>query len=134
MTESLPFRTLSPWLEAQFGRPVHRVALDAGSSCPNRDGTKGRGGCIYCNVEGSGTGALREGKDLELQLQQGLERMAVREENLGVIAYFQSYSNTYVEPARLEAVLSILEPHLAERGGPVVAISIPRCLRNRMMC
>ena len=55
MTAVLPYRTLSPWLFERFGGPVHRVALDAGSTCPNRDGTKGFGGCVYCDVEGSGT-------------------------------------------------------------------------------
>ena len=45
-----------------------RVALDAGSSCPNRDGTKGFGGCFYCDVEGSGTGELRSGRELAEQL------------------------------------------------------------------
>ncbi len=124
MSDPIPFRTLAPWLLATFGRPVHRIALDAGSSCPNRDGTKGRGGCIYCDVEGSGTGALREGKDLVEQLNRGLRRIARRGPNVGAIAYFQSYSNTYVEPQRLEAVLSVLEPHLASGGGPLVALAV----------
>jgi radical SAM superfamily enzyme len=48
MVQTLPFRTLRPWLVDTFGRPVHRVALDAGSQCPNRDGTRGFGGCVYC--------------------------------------------------------------------------------------
>ena len=120
----LPFRTLAPWLWERFGAEVHRVALDAGSSCPNRDGTKGRGGCTYCDVEGSGTGALRAGLELARQLESGLARVARRGPGTRVIAYFQSYSNTYVERARLEQVLSVVEPHLAARGGPVVALSI----------
>ena len=56
MPPTLPFRTLAPWLESEFGRPVYRVALDAGSTCPNRDGSKGLGGCTYCDVEGGFTG------------------------------------------------------------------------------
>jgi len=124
MSDALLFRTLAPWLVERFGRAVFRVALDAGSSCPNRDGTKGRGGCVYCDVEGSGTGALREGRALEEQLVAGLARIARRGDGAGVIAYFQSYSNTYVEPARLEAVLAVIEPYLASRGGPIVALSV----------
>ena len=46
MASELPFRTLRPWLIETFGRPVHRVALDAGSQCPNRDGSKGFGGAL----------------------------------------------------------------------------------------
>ncbi|TDJ71448.1 MAG: TIGR01212 family radical SAM protein [Planctomycetota bacterium] len=125
---TLPFRTLAPWLRATFGRPVHRVALDAGSTCPNRDGTRGFGGCTYCDVEGSGTGALRTGSDLKQQLAEGIRRVRRRGDDVGVIAYFQSYSNTYVEEGRLGEVLRIVEPYL---GDPIVAVSIatrPDCL------
>jgi uncharacterized protein len=115
------FRTLSPWLFETFGRPVHRVALDAGSTCPNRDGSKGFGGCVYCDVEGSGTGALRSGKELALQLEAGIARVARRAPGCGVIAYFQSYSNTYVDRARLREVLSVVEAHL---GDPIVCVSV----------
>lgn len=116
------FRTLRPWLLATFGRPVHRLALDAGSTCPNRDGTRGWGGCAYCDVEGSGTGALKSGLDLRQQLELGLARLARREGGAaGVIAYFQSYSNTYVSPERLDEVLGVVE---ARAGEPLVAVSV----------
>jgi len=108
------YRRLAPWLRTTFGRAVHRVALDAGSTCPNRDGTLGRGGCTYCDVEGSGTGALRAGRDLARQLEQGIARVRRRAADCGVIAYFQSYSNTYVSDERLEEVLGVVEPHLGE--------------------
>lgn len=128
----LPFRTLAPWLRETFGRPVHRVALDAGSTCPNRDGSKGTGGCTYCDVEGSGTGALRSGQDLAQQFEQGLARVARRrkahEPEVGVIAYLQSYTNTYVDEARFDEVLQVIEPHV---GGQVVCVSVatrPDCL------
>lgn len=115
------FSTLRPWLVRTFGRPVHRVALDAGSTCPNRDGTRGRGGCTYCDVEGSGTGALRAGVELARQLEVGIARVRRRDPDCGVIAYFQSYSNTYADPSRLEELLAAVEPRL---GDPVVCVSI----------
>jgi radical SAM protein (TIGR01212 family) len=123
------WNALAPWLLARFGRPVHRVALDAGSECPNRDGAKGRGGCWYCDVEGSGTGALRAGVELERQLAEGLARIGRRAPNgasVAAVAYFQSYSNTYVAPARLAEVLRVVEPHLARPGGggAVVAVAL----------
>jgi hypothetical protein len=116
-----PFRALRPWLLESFGRPVHRVALDAGSSCPNRDGSKGFGGCTYCDVEGSGTGARKTGQALAAQLDAGIRRVARRDPEFGVIAYFQSYSNTYVDRTRLREVLSVVEPRL---GDPVVCVSV----------
>ncbi|MFT7486614.1 MAG: radical SAM protein (TIGR01212 family) [Candidatus Paceibacteria bacterium] len=117
----LPFKAMRPFLRQQFGRDVYRVALDAGSTCPNRDGSKGFGGCVYCDVEGSGTGELKSGTELAQQLSEGLARIAKRDGNPGVIAYFQSYSNTYVDQKRLEEVLSVLDGHLED---PVVAVSI----------
>jgi radical SAM protein (TIGR01212 family) len=121
----LRFRPLSRWLEDHFGVPTYRVALDAGSTCPNRDGTLGFGGCVYCDVEGSGTGALRTGQDLAEQLAAGLKRVSGRQQHAGgrhgVIAYFQSYSNTYVETKRLLEVLEVVRPHL---GDPVLAVSV----------
>jgi uncharacterized protein len=117
----LPFNPLRPYLRNRFGREVHRVALDAGSTCPNRDGSKGFGGCSYCDVEGSGTGARKSGQELAAQLEAGIARVRRRGGDPGVIAYFQSYSNTYVDLPRLEEVLSVVEPHLSD---PVVAVSI----------
>jgi len=122
--EALPYRTLAPWLEARFRGPVHRVALDAGSSCPNRDGTKGFGGCTYCDVEGSGTGALKSGLELARQLETGLARVARRGPGVRAIAYFQSYSNTYVSSERLDEVLAVLEPWLERADAPLAAVSL----------
>ena len=116
------FQTLAPALRARFGRPMYRVALDAGSTCPNRDGSKGRGGCVYCTVEGSGTGALRTGAQLEEQLQEGLRRIGRRTPAGGCIAYLQSYSNTYVERDRLVEVLAPVRAAVA--AGTVGCVSI----------
>lgn len=119
-----PFQMLAPWLAARYGGPVHRVALDAGSSCPNRDGTKGFGGCTYCDVEGSGTGAWKSGADLERQLELGLARIARRGANVGAVAYFQSYSNTYVPLERLRSVLDVVRRRVASAHPPIRAVSI----------
>jgi radical SAM protein (TIGR01212 family) len=133
----LPFHTLAPWLRETFSRSVHRVALDAGSTCPNRDGSKGLGGCIYCDVEGSGSGDLRNGVDLTDQLEKGLKRLARRQEPgkppIGVIAYFQSYTNTYVTTQRLIETLDVVRPYL---GRGIVAVSIatrPDCLPDEAL-
>jgi len=138
MSAALPFRTLGPWMQATFGRPVHRVALDAGSTCPNRDGTKGYGGCTYCDVEGSGTGALKTGASLEEQLDRGLERIQRRAPEVGALAYFQSYTNTYVDGARFAEVLDVVARRIGAADGrpPIVAVSVatrPDCLPDEAL-
>ena len=139
--DSPPFLTLRPWMRARFGGPVHRVALDAGSTCPNRDGTKGFGGCTYCDVEGSGTGALKSGQDLGRQLDEGLARVASRvkpgEPPVAAVAYLQSYTNTYVEGGRFDEVLSVIEARLESPGPvPIVVVSVatrPDCLPDEVL-
>lgn len=70
--------------------------LDLGSTCPNRDGSSGYGGCIYCDISGSGTGASKRGEDIDAQVEIGLKRVRrAIPEGPAAILYFQSYSNTY---------------------------------------
>ncbi len=77
---------------------MQKVPLDAGFTCPNRDGTKGRGGCIYCNAYGSGTGTARKGLSIREQMLRGMEHMARRYGARKFLAYFQAFSNTYGPP------------------------------------
>lgn len=119
----LPFRTFAPWLRQTFGRPMYRVALDAGSTCPNRDGSRGFGGCVYCDVEGSGTGALRTGEEIARQLEVGLKRISRRDDDCGCIAYLQSFSNTYVEASRLDEVLEPIERAIDQGKVGIVSIA-----------
>ena len=89
------YHTLNTFLRARFGERVQKVTLDAGFTCPTRDGTKGRGGCIYCNAYGSGTGAARLGLDIRTQMLEGMARLEKRYKARKFLAYFQAYSNTY---------------------------------------
>lgn len=52
------YRDLNTYFREMFGHRVHKITIDAGTTCPNRDGTLSTGGCIYCNAKGSGTGAF----------------------------------------------------------------------------
>jgi hypothetical protein len=136
MNPDLRFRSLAPWLKETFGQPVYRVALDAGSTCPNRDGTRGFGGCTYCDVEGSGTGALRTGKAVAEQLEAGLKRIARRgrgNQAVGAIAYLQSYSNTYGDSARLKELLGAVEPYLGDAVCCVSVATRPDCLQDEAL-
>ena len=96
------YNDLNSYLRGIFGCRVQKISIDAGLSCPNRDGTISTGGCIYCNVRGSGTGAYAHGLSITDQLQRGKTSLAKRYKAKKFIAYFQSFSNTYASPATLE--------------------------------
>ena len=97
------FRDLNTALREHFGCRVQKITLDAGMTCPNRDGTLGAGGCIYCSVRGSGTG-LSQHYSISEQLERGKSRLARRYKAKKFIAYFQSFSNTYGSPQELQAL------------------------------
>ncbi len=86
---------LNSYLRSIFGCRVQKISLDAGLTCPNRDGSIATGGCIYCNSRGSGTGALQKGLSITEQILKGKESLKRRYKAKKFIAYFQSFSNTY---------------------------------------
>ncbi|MFZ5452922.1 MAG: TIGR01212 family radical SAM protein [Thermodesulfobacteriota bacterium] len=100
----LPYRDLNSYLRQRFGERVQKITLDAGLTCPNRDGRVGQGGCLYCNARGSGTGAWSRGLSLSQQLAEGRDRLGRRYGARKFIAYFQSFTNTYASPEHLQAL------------------------------
>ena len=101
--QKLPYNDLNSALRARFGCRVHRITIDAGLTCPNRDGTVGVGGCIYCNDRGSGTGAsVHSSITDQIRAAQPFLRRRYRAEKF--IAYFQSFSNTYAPVDTLRAM------------------------------
>jgi radical SAM protein (TIGR01212 family) len=131
MTEVLPYRDLNSYLKERFGARVQKVTLDAGLTCPNRDGRVGVGGCLYCNARGSGTGAWSRGLSITAQLEEGMSRLARRYGASRFIAYFQSFSNTYAPIDKLQALY-----HEALAYPEVVGLSIgtrPDCLSEEIL-
>jgi radical SAM protein (TIGR01212 family) len=100
MTEKR-YTAFSEELKRVFGCRVHRISVDAGFTCPNRDGTIGRGGCIYCGGEGSGSFGIARGVSVAEQIGHGKEVMVRKYKARRFIAYFQPYSNTYAPVERL---------------------------------
>ncbi|MBF0102695.1 MAG: TIGR01212 family radical SAM protein [Desulfobacterales bacterium] len=86
---------LNTYYRSLYGCRVQKITIDAGMTCPNRDGRLGTGGCIYCNEKGSGTGAFMRGESIQEQLEKGKQFFAKRYNAKKFIAYFQSYTNTY---------------------------------------
>ncbi len=89
------YNDLNTYLRSLYGCRVQKISIDAGLSCPNRDGTVSTGGCIYCNARGSGSGALARGLSVTEQLMQGKQTLFRRYKAKKFLAYFQSFSNTY---------------------------------------
>ncbi len=131
MTAPLPYSDLNSYLRRRFGERVQKITLDAGLTCPNRDGRVGVGGCLYCNVRGSGTGAWAKGLSITRQLEQGAARLGRRYGARKFIAYFQSFSNTYGPMERLRA---LYDEALAFPGVQGLSIATrPDCLNEAVV-
>lgn len=97
---------LGAFFRARLGAPAYKVPLDAGFSCPNRDGTLSRSGCLFCNPAGSGTGLSAQGLPLAEQWARLTPRLRARHPGALLLAYLQAYSNTHASIGRLRAVLA----------------------------
>lgn len=92
------YRDLSGYLKEQFGCKVYKLSLVGCKSCPNRDGTVGSKGCIFCSSVGSGEFAEQPAESIAVQIESSKKRVASKLKNAGkvkYIAYFQSFTNTY---------------------------------------
>lgn len=98
------YLSFSDELKRLFGCKVQRLSVDAGFTCPNRDGTLGSTGCIFCGGKGSGSFGILRGESVAEQLEHAKEVMVRKYKASKFIAYFQSYSNTYAPVERLKAL------------------------------
>lgn len=97
---------------AKHGGRVQKVSVDAGFTCPNRDGSKGIGGCTFCNNDGFTPSYLRDDKDISRQIETGLDFFSRRYPNTRYfVAYFQAYSNTYAPVDQLRKVYEAALTH-----------------------
>ena len=129
MTER--YYSLNRYLRETFGEKVYKLALDGGMSCPNRDGTLGTGGCIFCSAGGSGDFAEGRCGTVAEQIEKAKARVRGKSDARKFIAYFQSYTNTYAPVEYLETLFS---EALAEES--IVALSIgtrPDCLGDEII-
>jgi uncharacterized protein len=116
------------YLRRIYGCRVQKISIDAGLSCPNRDGRILTGGCIYCNARGSGTGTHAQGISVAEQVVRSQALLSKRYHAEKYIAYFQSFSNTY---APVDVLKQLYDEALSVPG--VVGLSIgtrPDCIDN----
>ncbi len=119
------------YLRQIFGCRVQKITIDAGLTCPNRDGRIGTGGCIYCNARGSGTGAAAQGISVAEQIARGKALMAKRYKAGKYIAYFQSFSNTY---APVSVLKGLYDEAVSAAGVVGMAVGTrPDCVDSRIL-
>lgn len=98
------FNAYSEYFRQKFGGRVQKLSLDAGFTCPNRDGSKGRGGCSFCNNNAFNPSYCQPVKSISQQIDEGIELHKKRyRRTRGYLAYFQAYSNTYESVAVLRS-------------------------------
>src|SRR5882672_485271 len=95
------FRSYNRWLQERFGCRVYKVIVDAGFTCPNRDGTVAVGGCTYCNNDSFRPGAVDRLRPIREQVASGIEYLRRRYRAQKFIVYFQPFTNTYAPLERL---------------------------------
>lgn len=103
--EKIHYYSLNNYLKERFGCKVLKISLDAGCTCPNRDGTLDTRGCIFCSAGGSGDFAGDRALSVKEQLEQGKEFIKAKNpkhEDVKYIAYFQAFTNTYGELCKLK--------------------------------
>lgn len=98
-----PYYSLDAWLKNTYGCKCYKIALNAHMTCPNRDGTLGTQGCLFCSAGGSGDFAA-SGTDIRQQLEAGLALFGRKKVGQHYIAYFQAYTNTYAPMERLRTL------------------------------
>ena len=94
MQETL-YNDYGSWLTAQLGFKTQKISLNAGFTCPNRDGRVGTGGCTYCNNQTFNPDYCQTQKSVAQQLEEGKQFFARKYPEMKYLAYFQAYTNTY---------------------------------------
>jgi radical SAM protein (TIGR01212 family) len=124
------YNSLNLYLKQKFGAKVFKVSLNGNFSCPNRDGAKGTGGCIYCNPE-SNRPFISTGNTIREQLLEGIEYAKKRHRAAKFISYFQHYSNTYAD---LDTLKSLYNDAISDPDVVGLAISTrPDCLTDEIL-
>lgn len=127
----MKYTTLNSYLKNKFGCKVYKLAIDGGFTCPNRDGTLGTRGCIFCSRGGSGEFAESKEKSVTQQIDDGKKRVKKKIKDGKYIAYFQAFTNTYAPVCKLKSLYTEAINH-----PDIVALSIgtrPDCLGDDVL-
>lgn len=129
--QAFPYNDYSSYLRKTFGCKVQKISINAGFTCPNRDGTKGRGGCTYCNNQTFNPEYCDNEKSIRRQIEEGKAFFAHKYPDMKYLAYFQAYTNTYGD---IESLRRKYEEALSADG--IVGITIatrPDCISDSLL-
>lgn len=125
--------TLKDYFTSKYKAKVYKITIDAGFTCPNRDGTKGEGGCIYCDPHGSGNAQFSKGLSIEEQVNRNKEFLKKRYKAEKFFLYFQAFTNTY---ASVDKLKKIYERGISSCGDDLLGIIIgtrPDCIDKKKL-
>ena len=126
-----PYHSMDYALKEAYGEKLYRITLNAGLTCPNRDGTVGKGGCTFCSVEGSGDFAGDKCLSITEQLYLGKQILQKKRPVNAFIAYFQAFSNTY---APIPVLRELYEQAISDPQIKILAIATrPDCLDENVL-
>lgn len=126
------FNSYAGYFRRRFGGRVQKLSIDAGFTCPNRDGTLGTGGCTFCNAAAFTPSYCSSAKPVRRQIEEGIEFHARRYAGARrYLAYFQAYTNTYAAPERLGALYAEALSHPAVEG--IVIGTRPDCVDDCLL-
>lgn len=131
MEETKHYNDFSTWLRRQLGCKVQKISIDAGFSCPNRDGTLATGGCVFCDNKAFSPAYCRGNKSVKRQVEDGISFFKKKYKDMKYLAYFQAFTNTY---APVEHLKSLYEEALSVED--VVGIVIgtrPDCISDDIL-
>lgn len=130
-----PYQSLNYYLKEQYHEKIYKLSLDGGMTCPNRDGTIGTGGCIFCSEGGSGDFAASRQLSISAQIESSIQKMqgdsVTKQVGRKYIAYFQAYTNTY---APIEYLRKIYYEAISHPDIVILSIATrPDCLNEDVL-
>ncbi len=125
------YNDYSTYFKSKFSERVQKISIDAGFTCPNRDGAKGRGGCTYCNNDTFNPYYCTPSKSVSVQLNEGISFFAPKYKTQQYLCYFQAYSNTYEKFEHLKKMWAEALSHPGVIG--MVVGTRPDCVNEQIL-
>ncbi len=125
------YNDFSSFIREKFGGRVQKVSIDAGFTCPNKDGSKGTGGCTYCNNNTFNPDYCKPIKPIKVQIEEGISFFSKKYKAQKYLAYFQAFTNTYAPLSDLKKMYEEALEHEDVIG--LVIATRPDCIKDEVL-